>query len=45
MGLVAVVLKAFPLQLAYETTDETRGVDAFYTVHLVVIRDRTGKIS
>jgi hypothetical protein len=34
--LIAVVLKAFPLQCAHKTQDETHGEDAFYTVQLSV---------
>jgi hypothetical protein len=44
-SLVAVVLKAFPIQRTYKTQDETLGERAIYTVRLSVIRDRTDKIS
>jgi hypothetical protein len=44
-SLVAVVLKAFPIQRTYETQDETLGEGAFYTVRLSVIRERMDKIS
>jgi hypothetical protein len=44
-SLVAAVLKAFPIQRAYETQVETLGEVAFYTVRLSVIRNRTDKIS
>jgi hypothetical protein len=44
-SLVATVLKAFPLQCAYDTQDETLGEGVFYTVRLSVIRDREDKIS
>jgi hypothetical protein len=43
--LFAAVLQACPIQLTYETMDETLEEDAFYTVRLSVIRDRTDKIS
>jgi hypothetical protein len=44
-SLVAAVLKAFPIQRAYETQDETIGEDVFYINRLSVLRDRTDKIS
>jgi hypothetical protein len=43
-SLVAVVLKVFLIQCTYETHDETLGEGAFYTVRLLVIRDRADKI-
>jgi hypothetical protein len=43
-SLVAVVLKALPIQCTYETQDETLGECAFYTVWLSVIRDKADKI-
>jgi hypothetical protein len=43
-SLVAMVLKAFPIQRTHERQDETFGEDVFYTVWLSVIRNRADKI-
>jgi hypothetical protein len=44
IGLVAKVLKAFPLQRTYETLDETLPEYVFHTVRLSFITDRTDEI-
>jgi hypothetical protein len=43
-NLVIAVLKTFPTKRTRETTDETLGEGAFYTVRLSAIRDRADKV-